>query len=134
MAAERIGIDDWQKTLFSHVPLRIVMREWRVNRATSQAEMIDAGTIESSEGETLLPVFTNKKGADDFLIKGGMPEGTIVAFDKASEFKKFLCGLKEDEFAGIVFDPGSESGGKIRIYTLHHAIKIMEYLEGENYE
>ena len=131
MAAERVGMGDWITALFTHTPLRIVVRDFRVNHTTGQSEYIGLPEILSGEGERLLPVFTDKRLVDDFLVKGRLSEMKVFAFDKTSEFGEFLRELRGIEYDGIVFDPGTESADRILIYKLDLALRIMDELEAE---
>lgn len=128
MVSEGIGFDDWAIELFSRTPLRVVMQGARKNPETGRLEMERMASVESGD-DVLLPVFTEKGLADQYLINGGMPDGKIMAFDKTSEFRKFLSGLDEGSFDGIVFDPGQNVGERISYYPLKQALGILEYLE-----
>ena len=57
-----------------------------------------------------------------------MRNGQIVAFEKTSEFKKFVSGLKRDEYDGLIFDPGGELGERVAFYALDQAIGLLEHL------
>ncbi len=132
LAAERVGMGDWITALFTHTPLRIVVRDFRANHTTGQSEYIGLPEIISSEDERLFPVFTDQRLADDFLVKGGIPEMKVFAFDKTNEFGKFLRELRGIEYDGIIFDPGTEYADRILIYKLDLALRILDELEAED--
>ena len=129
MVSDDISSDDWNRDLFSRTPLRIVMREWRPDSTTGEIQMVDALVIDAGVLSSLLPVFTDKALANQFLIKHGMRDGQIVAFEKTSEFKKFVSGLKRDEYDGLIFDPGGELGERVTFYALDQAIGILKHLD-----
>ena len=81
---------------------------------------------------SLLPVFIDKALANQLLIKHGMRNGQIVAFEKTSEFKKFVSGLKRDEYDGLIFDPGGEFAERVTSYALDQAIGILEHLDAHD--
>ncbi len=94
--------------------------------------MVDALVIDAGVLSSLLPVFTDKALTNQFLIKHGMRDGQIVAFDKTSEFKKFVSGLKRDEYDGLIFDPEGELGERVTFYALGQAIGILEHLDAHD--
>lgn len=128
MVSERLGFDDWAIELFSRTPLRVVMQDARKNPETGRLEMDRMASVEVGN-DVLLPVFTEKGLADQFLVNSGMPDGQIIAFDKISEFRKFLSGLSEGAFDGVVFEPDRKVGERVSYYSLEHALGIMEHLE-----